>query len=193
MQRSGTELAQWKISGATKSWPVSRIILTSCIGRSLAMLMLLPSAIGNASRRIATSCPCEASRANNFLAGRSLAAIFGLSRPALAAVAHQANPDAGGVRRREPRSGEVFAACHRWARPVSSGLVSFRPSERNDSAPPSLAVAAVKWSGWKAAESGQAAGGSVPSQIERRAELAQSLSEKMVRLADAGKFFWVER
>ena len=37
-------------------------------------------------------------------------------------------------------------------------------------------------------ESGQAAGGSVPSQIERRAELAQSLSEKMARLADAGIF-----
>jgi len=50
----------------------------------------------------------------------------------------------------------------------------------------------VKWSGRKAGESGQAAGGSVPSQIERRAELAQSLSEKMARLADAG-FFWVER
>ena len=67
------------------------------------------------------------------LAGRSLAAILVLSRLALAAVAHQANPDAGGVRRREPRSGEVFAACHLWARPVSSGLASFRPSERNDS------------------------------------------------------------
>ena len=65
---------QRKISGATKSWAVSRIMLTSCIGRSLAMLMLLPSAIGNASRRIAVSCPCEASRANNFLAGRSRAA-----------------------------------------------------------------------------------------------------------------------
>ena len=67
---------QRKISGATKSWPVSRIMLTSCIGRSLAMLMLLPAAIGNASRRIAVSCPCEASRANNFLAGRSRAACF---------------------------------------------------------------------------------------------------------------------
>ncbi len=48
------------------------------------------------------------------------------------------------------------------ARPVSSGLASFRPSERNDSAPPSLAVAAVKWSGRKAGESGPAAGGSGP-------------------------------
>jgi hypothetical protein len=43
--------------------------------------MLLSSATGGASRRIADA-----------LAGRSLAAIFILSRLALAAVAHQANP-----------------------------------------------------------------------------------------------------
>ena len=42
---------QRKISGATKSWAVSRIILTSCAGRSLAVHIALPSAIGNASRR----------------------------------------------------------------------------------------------------------------------------------------------
>jgi len=42
-------------------------------------------------------------------------------------------------------------------------------------------------------ESGQAAGGSVPSQIERRAKPVKSLSEKMARLADAGICFWVER
>ena len=70
---------QRKISGATKSWTVSRIILTACTGRSLAVHIALPSATGNSSRRIATSCPCEASRANNFLAGRSLAAILLLS------------------------------------------------------------------------------------------------------------------
>ena len=65
---------QRKISGATKSWSVSRIMLTPCTGRSLAVHIALPSAIGNASRRIAVFCPCEASRANNFLAGRSRAA-----------------------------------------------------------------------------------------------------------------------
>ena len=57
---------------------------------------------------------------------------------------------------------------------------------RNETIASAQRFAAVKWSGRKAGESGQAAGGSVPSQIERRAELAQSLSEKMARLADAG-------
>jgi hypothetical protein len=69
---------------AVQKRPVSRIILTPCTGRSLAVLLLLSSATGIASRR------------NLLLAGRSLAAIFG-------------------------------------TRPVSSGLASFRPSERNDS------------------------------------------------------------
>jgi len=40
---------QRKISGATKSWPVSRIMLVACTGRSLAVLS--SSATGNASRR----------------------------------------------------------------------------------------------------------------------------------------------
>ena len=149
---------QRKISGATKSWSVSRIMLTSCIGRSLAMLMLLPAAIGNASRRIAVSCPCEASRANNFLAGRSLAAILFCRTP----ERDQREPERsdGSSRARSGATRFPLATC--GTRPVSSGLASFRPSERNDSAPPSLAVAAVKWSGRKAGESGQAAGGSVP-------------------------------
>ena len=66
---------QRKISGAIKSWSVSRIIMVACTGRSLAVLLHLPSAIGIASRR------------NLFLAGRSLAAywlpwpICGASRP----------------------------------------------------------------------------------------------------------------
>jgi len=42
---------QRKISGATKSWTVSRLLLTPCTGRSLAVLLLSSSAIGNASRR----------------------------------------------------------------------------------------------------------------------------------------------
>ena len=67
---------QRKISGATKSWSVSRIMLSPGTGRSLAVHIALSSATGNASRRIAVSCPCEASRANNFLAGRSRAAIL---------------------------------------------------------------------------------------------------------------------
>ena len=77
------------------------VIAASCTGRSLAVLLLC-------LRRQA-----EPRAVLLVLAGRSRAAIFVLSRLALAAVAHQANPDAGGVRRREPRSGEVFAACHR--------------------------------------------------------------------------------
>ena len=91
------------------------------------------------------------------------------------------------VRRREPRSGEVFAACH-------IGRGRFHPvspvfDRRNETIASAQRFAAVKWSGRKAGESGQGAGGSVPSQIERRAELAQSLSEKVARLADAGNFF----
>ena len=116
------------------------------------------------------------------LAGRSLAAILLLS-PRPSAISENRKRSDGSSRARSGATRFPLATC--GTRPVSSGLVSFRPSERNDSAPPSLAVAAVKWSGRKAAESGQAAGGSVPSQIERRAELAQSLSEKMARLADA--------
>ena len=59
---------------------------------------------------------------------------------------------------------------------------------RNETIASAQRFAAVKWSGRKAGESGQAAGGSVPIQTERRAELAQSLSERMMRLADAGLF-----
>ena len=49
-----------KISEATKSWSVSRIMLTACTGRSLAVLLLSSSAIGAASRRNAGAWPCEA-------------------------------------------------------------------------------------------------------------------------------------
>ena len=130
VQRSGTELALWKISGATKSWPVSRLLLTSCTGRSLAVHIALPSAIGNASRRIAMSCPCEASRANNFLAGRSLAAILFLRFPPSAISENRKRSD-GSSRARSGATRFFLATCR--ARPVSSGLASFRPSERNDS------------------------------------------------------------
>ena len=115
---------------------------------------------------IAVSCPCEASRANNFLAGRSLAAILFCRTP----ERDQREPERseGSSRARSGATRFPLATC--GTRPVSSGLVSFRPSERNDSAPPSLAVAAVKWSGRKAAESGQAAGGT-GSALEARHEL----------------------
>ena len=49
-----------KISETTKSWPVSRLLLTSCTGRSLAVLFLWSSATGAASRRNAGAWPCEA-------------------------------------------------------------------------------------------------------------------------------------
>ena len=71
-----------------------------------------------------------------------------------------------------------------WSHPVSPVF-----DRRNETIASAQRFAAVKWSGRKAGESGQGAGGSVPSQIERRAELAQSLSEKVARLADAGNFF----
>jgi len=102
--------------------------------------------------------------------------------------------------RRTPTQ-EGFAAASREAarslQPVTIGRGRFYPvspvfDRRNETIASAQRFAAVKWSGRKAGESGQAAGGSVPSQIERRAEHAQSLSEKMVRLADAG-IFWVER
>ncbi len=69
------------------------------------------------------SCPCEASRAISFLAGRSHAAII------FTLPSKRDQP-------REERSDEALPDCHQagqspglvavtWARPVSSGLVSF--------------------------------------------------------------------
>ena len=95
-------------------------MLTSCTGRSLAVHIALPSATGNASRRNAASCPCEASRANNFLAGRSLAAIFVFCRHARARSARTGN--AVKVQPREERSDEVLPDWQIWARPVRDGL-----------------------------------------------------------------------
>jgi len=69
---------------------------------------------------------------------------------------------------------------------VFDGLGSLRPSERNGV---ELKSAKMKRNGverMQIDESGQRCGGSVPIQTERRAELAQSLSEWMVRLGDAG-------
>ena len=115
------------LRSAAKAGPSPRLLLTSCIGRSLAMLMLSSSAIGNASRRNAVSCPCEASRANNFLAGRSHAAIL-FCRHARARSARTGNAvtvrAARGAKRRDPcRMGHHFflgapAVC-------IDGLVSF--------------------------------------------------------------------
>ena len=113
---------QRKISGAIKSWSVSRIIMVACTGRSLAVLLHLPSAIGIASRR------------NLFLAGRSLAAywlpwpICGASRPVFprSPERDQREPECNdGSSRARSAATRVFADCHRWAWPVLSGLASF--------------------------------------------------------------------
>ena len=59
MQRSGAQCephrraTERKISGTTRSWPVSRLLLMPGTGRSLAVLIFLSSATGAASRRIA--------------------------------------------------------------------------------------------------------------------------------------------
>ena len=113
---------QRKISGATKSWSVSRIMLSPGTGRSLAVHIALPSATGNASRRIAASCPCEASRANNFLAGRSLAAIFVLLSPRPSAISENRNAVTVRAARGAPATRSLPFAI--WARPVSSLTVS---------------------------------------------------------------------
>ena len=104
---------QRKISGATKSWPVSRLMLVACTGRSLAVHIALPSAIGNASRRIA-----------------------GLGRTKSRGHFFEPPRARGCCTSGEPAAQQGFAAAsreaarslqfvHLWARPVSSGLASF--------------------------------------------------------------------
>jgi hypothetical protein len=81
----------------------------------------------------------------------------------------------------------VLAARATGARPVLSGLGSLRTSECSgtETEPAELQCSGMERR--QTAESGPAAGGSVPSQIERRAKPVKSLSEKMVRLADADR------
>ena len=76
---------------------------------------------------IATSCPCEASRANNFLAGRSLAASVCHTCQYFVATPErdQREPERsdGSSRARSEATRFPLATC--GTRPVSSGLVRF--------------------------------------------------------------------
>jgi len=98
-------------SVASEKWPCSRLLLMSWPG--------------GASRPIAVSCPCEASRA---IAG------FGRAKPRDQLA--QSDCDIACSCRAEPRDILlVFPGCAR----SEAGLVCLRPSERSESAPPLFA------------------------------------------------------
>ena len=89
----------------------------------------MPSATGSASRRYwqaepAPTGPCEASRANHFLAGRSLAAIFVFfATPERDQREPEVIPTVRAAR--GAPATRFFRATGHLARPVSSGLVRF--------------------------------------------------------------------
>ena len=106
---------QRKFSEMSKSWPVMRLLRMSCIGRSLAMLMLLPSATGNASRRNLfwpdeVARPVCATPASNFLSPRPSAISENRKRSDGSSRARSASD--------EIRAG--WATIFSWARPLSA-------------------------------------------------------------------------
>ena len=124
---------KWSRRKGRRSWS---IMLTPCTGRSLAVLLHLSSATGNASRRIADGLPVRSIAANSFLAGRSLAAycppwpVCAASRPAFPRSPERDQRERRNFcepfEPREERSDEVRAGlAFIGARPVSSGLVRF--------------------------------------------------------------------
>ena len=166
---AGTERTAGRFAGGrVKPEPAGRGVQR----RGLGLMLPLGARPGGFARHAA-----KADRAGEYCR-------LGLARTksrGLPACCAKVNGELRTVRRREPRSGEVFADGHllrtatvpweqgcsrnpqagkpalRWVRPkVFAGLASLRPSERSESIPaqPAERECGSEWSGRKAGESG---------------------------------------